>query len=506
MEHERPDPDQLLARSARRRRRPRGAAGCASTSALGRRRQDVRDADRGARAAQRRQGRAWSASSRRTGARRPRRCCRTSPILPRDGDRLPGPHAARVRSRRARSRASPALILVDELAHTNVAGLAPSQALAGHRRAARGGHRRLHDAQRPAPREPERRRRRHHRHHRVGDGARLRSSTRPTRWCWSTSPADDLLARLKAGKVYLPEQIERAAQQLLPQGQPDGAARARAAPHRRPRRGRRPGLPHRQVDRARMEDRGLAAVLHRPRRRRRRRRAQRRAARHAARRRMDGGLRRDAGAAAAAARASASASCGRVKLAQDLGAKTAILSGSDPARRADRVRADAQLLEDRRRARPRRSRCGRGRAASARRVGELAPDIDLIEVGRGDAAGRASRRREPRRRGERRPAARRQAPCAIVWAFARVRRRRRSSRTPLHAVLRPRQHRDAVPAHRRARRGEVRTRSGGARRVRQRRVLRLLLRAAALLVRRQRRPVPADVRGDARRRADHRRR
>ena len=77
-------------------------------------------------------------------------------------------------------------------------------------------------------------------------------------------PADELLARLKAGKVYLPEQAERAAQQLLPQGQPDGAARARAAPHRRPRRGRRAGVPRRTRSiEPRLEDRGVAAVLHR---------------------------------------------------------------------------------------------------------------------------------------------------------------------------------------------------------------------------------------------------
>ncbi len=68
------------------------------------------------------------------------------------------------------------------------AGLAPPEALAGRRGAARRGHRRLHDAQRAAPREPERRRGRHHRHQGVGDGARHVLRRRPTRWCWSTCP------------------------------------------------------------------------------------------------------------------------------------------------------------------------------------------------------------------------------------------------------------------------------------------------------------------------------
>ena len=50
-------------------------------------------------------------------------------------------------------------------------------------------------------------------------------------------PPDELLQRLQEGKVYVPEQAERgASQQLLPQGQPDRAARAGAAPHGRARR------------------------------------------------------------------------------------------------------------------------------------------------------------------------------------------------------------------------------------------------------------------------------
>ena len=50
--------------------------------------------------------------------------------------------------------------------------LAASEALAGRRRAAVDGHRRLDDAQRAAPGKPQRRRRRHHRRARPGDVAR----------------------------------------------------------------------------------------------------------------------------------------------------------------------------------------------------------------------------------------------------------------------------------------------------------------------------------------------
>ncbi len=71
-------------------------------------------------------------------------------------------------------------------------------------------------------------------------------------------PAEELLERLKAGKVYLPQQAERAGEQLLPQGQFNGAAGAGAAAHRRPHRGRCSSLSGRQIDRLRLEDRQCA--------------------------------------------------------------------------------------------------------------------------------------------------------------------------------------------------------------------------------------------------------
>ena len=47
---------------------------------------------------------------------------------------------------------------------------------------------------------------------------------------------DDLLQRLREGKVYAPAAGRTGDAELLPARQPDGAARAGAAPHRRARR------------------------------------------------------------------------------------------------------------------------------------------------------------------------------------------------------------------------------------------------------------------------------
>ena len=98
----------------------------------------------------------WSASSRPTGAPRPRRCCAASRCC----RGASSPIAARVFGELdldALLWRKPKLALVDELAHTNVPGQPPRQALAGRRGAAGRRHRRLHHAQRAASREPERR-------------------------------------------------------------------------------------------------------------------------------------------------------------------------------------------------------------------------------------------------------------------------------------------------------------------------------------------------------------
>ena len=123
-------------------------------------------------------------------------------------------------------------------------------------------------------------------------------------------------------------------------------------------------------------------------------------------------IRRDAGAAAAADR-ERERILRAVKLAQDFGAKTAILAGSDPAAADRRIRARAQLLEGRRRPRLARSRGGRGVADVAQRIGALAPDIDLIEVGRAPRRPRGTRRASD----ERRSRATARSACATCGPF-----------------------------------------------------------------------------------------
>ena len=138
-------------------------------------------------------------SALRDAGRRRRRRRRRDPRPRRDRGAARGPRgAARARASSYRDRAleefdldaalarKPALLLVDELAHTNAPGSRHPKRWQDVRGAARRRHRRLHDGQRPAPREPERRRRRHHRHPRARDACPTACSTRPTRSCWST--------------------------------------------------------------------------------------------------------------------------------------------------------------------------------------------------------------------------------------------------------------------------------------------------------------------------------
>ena len=144
--------------------------------------------------------------------------------LERDGRRRRDPARSRARAdRRAR-------------AHER-ARHAEREALPGHRRDPRRGHRRHLDRQRPAPREPERRDRRADRTSACARRSPTGSSTRPTRSCSSTSRPRRCSERLRAGKVYPKERAEVALAELLPPRQPVGAARARAARGRRGRRG-----------------------------------------------------------------------------------------------------------------------------------------------------------------------------------------------------------------------------------------------------------------------------
>ncbi len=152
---------------------------------------------------------------------------------------------------------------------------------------------------------------------------------------------DDLIQRLKEGKVYVPQAGRAGAGALLLPGQPDGAARAGAAPHRRA--GRRAaahadaGARHLRAlgggrARSRLRQRGSA---------RRRARALRQAAGRPAARALDGALRREPAQPAAAARRSATASPTRCGWREALGGEAVTIPGGD-RRIADDVIGYAQ--------------------------------------------------------------------------------------------------------------------------------------------------------------------
>ena len=212
--------------------------------------------------------------------------------------------------------------------------------------------------------------------------------------------ADELIARLKAGKVYLPRAGRAGRAELLPQGQPDGAARARLAAHRRPGRGRRPGLPRRPSIERGLEDRAALLCCVGP------REAPSTSVRSAA--RLAGQLawlarrlRRDAGVAAPAEGASASASCARSSSPRSWARRRRCWPATSVAG-AVVARARAQLLERDRRAH-RGARLAPWRARWRSGSAELAPDVDLIEVGAPAAtrAGAAATHDEPAARSTR---------------------------------------------------------------------------------------------------------
>ena len=101
-----------------------------------------------------------------------------------------------------------------------------------------------------------------------------------------------------------------------------------------------------------------------------------------------------------------------LKLAQDLGAKTAILSGEDPA---------ALIVDYARTHNCSKVLTGRGaprrwawRPGMAQRIADVAPDLDLIEIGRGEAAAAARARPAARWTMTTTTAARRQAAALRV--------------------------------------------------------------------------------------------
>ena len=153
----------------------------------------------------------------------------------------------------------PEVALVDELAHTNVPGLAEREALAGRRGAARRRDRRHLHREHPAPRVAQRRRRGDHRHQAAGDDPRRGRPRRRADRAGRLHPrgaaaADGPRQHLRA------RQGRRRARQLLPARQPGRPPRARAALGRRPGRRVAPGVPRAARDRGAWETRERVAV------------------------------------------------------------------------------------------------------------------------------------------------------------------------------------------------------------------------------------------------------
>ncbi len=156
----------------------------------------------------------------------------------------------------------PQLALVDELAHTNAAGQPPPEALHRRRGAARRRHRRLHDAQRPARREPQHRRGADHARARARDGARRHPrSRRRHRGDRHRARRPDPAAARGQGLRAAPGRTGAPA--LLLARQSHGAARARPAAHGAAR--RRPAARAHAVQRHRrpLGGRGARAGLRR---------------------------------------------------------------------------------------------------------------------------------------------------------------------------------------------------------------------------------------------------
>ena len=208
--------------------------------------------------------------------------------------------------------------------------------------------------------------------------------------------ADDLLARLNAGKVYLPEQIERAASNFFRKG---NLMALRELALRRTADRVEDDVQAYRTDKAiervwKTEDSLLCCIGPGP--------GGEDVVRSAARLASQLGVDWTAVYVETPALQRLPARereriLRTVKLAQEFGAKTAILTGSDPA---------AEVVEYARTHNCSKVVVGRERIASrwpwargtAHRVGELAPDIDLIEVGR--AAAQPAPRREPEVEGE----------------------------------------------------------------------------------------------------------
>ena len=315
-------------------------------------------------------------------------------------------------------------------------------------------------------------------------------------------PPDDLLARLHAGKVYVPERGRHGGRAVLPQAEPDRAARARAAAHdasasRPPRARRSPAIARSRDWLAR--DRLLVAIGPDP---------QAEQLVRAGKRLADALDARwtvvyvETPALLRLSEQERDRRIDLLRLAESLGAETVTLDGPTAADALHRIRADA----------PRDAR-HRRRAEAARLARAVAPlDGDRARARRARASTSSRSRRAsgaaPRRR---RAACELRDEYAQPIALEALRWRAAAISAVCTAVafgdvpvLRARESRDGLSARRRRRGPALRPRPVGAGGRAERRLLRLLLRAAAIHVRRVRRAVPGDVRRHAHDRARHR--
>ena len=493
MSEYRPDPDALLARVKEEEARA-GARQAEDLLRRGRRRrQDLRDAGGRARAARRRRrrGRRLRRDPR---PRRDRGAPRRLEILPRRPLEYRGTTLARVRPRRAPSRRRPALILVDELAHTNAPGSRHAKRWQDVVELLDAGidvyttvnvqHvESLNDVVAKIT------------------GVVVRETVPDSVFEQADEvelidlPPDDLLQRLREGKVYVPDQAQEAARELLPQGQPDRAARAGPAARPPSASTRRCASTVREhaIERI-VADAPSACWSASARARPRRGWCARPSAwpigsapsgsSPTSRRRPSSGCRPEA----------RDGVIQTLRLAEQLGAETVTLSGAtmseeilayardrnvtkivvgkpsgtlwqrDPAG-LDRGRARAGQRRHRRLRHQRRAR-GRSRGGAARAGAALPTDWARLRCGPPSSVGLAT---------------------AVAWAHV--------------PVLRAVEPDHGLPARDRGRRHALRPRPVAARRRAQRGRLRLLLRAALLHLRGLRRPVPLHLRGDAGRRA-----
>ena len=271
-------------------------------------------------------------------------------------------------------------------------------------------------------------------------------------------PPDDLLARLKAGKVYVPDEVAHGRRALLPQAEPDGAARAGAAARRPTASTRRPRAALGPVS-------GVARLAcPRP-----------RAGRH-----RPGRRRPSSSCAPASAWRTRSMPSGRsstsrrrhccacpkrernrridlLRLAESLGAETVTLDGPTAAEALleyARTRGATRVLVG---APKRRGWRAWLRPSTATELVRRARGFDVMTIARQDRA-------TPARRGKACRHRRRRSRCdweRYGWAAASRPRSARRSRSLMYPFLRADEPRDGLPARRDDRGTAARTRPGG---------------------------------------------